>query len=191
VAAPSSPQRLPSEFRDLLDPGRAFTVLALELADGTQAPRVVVATDGTLAGLDSRERGPGGTPPPIDIREDEIVAARRAGGLAGAVGLGRWRRRELARQPRLRIRAWSTDPGDRFAHLRPVIRFMQLKGNKLVHDLAPTDKGVRAVFVDPLDLESLQIEYELPSSLALRPQFDAIACRNTHAEILGARGIKR
>jgi len=190
VAGRRSPQRLPEVFRDLVDPARAFTVLGLELADGVVAPRVLVATDGKIAGLDAKERGPGGTPPPIDIREDEIVAARPAG-LRGALGLARWRRRELDAPVRLRIRAWSWDPDDRLAHLRPLVRFFELKGNKLAHGFQGEGRASVAVFIDPLDFESLQLEYELPASLALRPQLDTIACRNTGAELRGTRGTKR
>ena len=174
-------------FRGLLGRDRAFTSLALELADGTVAPKVLVAADGKIAGLDSKERGPGGTPFPVDIRESEIVAARPAAGLKRR----RWSRREPPAPAPLRIRAWSPDPDDRYGHLRPIVRYMQLRGNKLVHDLRETDRGVRAVLVDPLDLEGLQAEYELPASLALRGEVDAIVCRNTRAEIVGSRGVKR
>jgi hypothetical protein len=173
----------------MLEPGRAFTTLELELADGTVAPKVLVAPDGSIAGLDSKDRGPGGTPHPIDVRADEVVAARRA---AGLLGRGRWVRRDLPDPPPLRIRAWSPDPRDRVAHLRPVVRFMQLRGNRLLHDLRPVDGGiVRAVFVDALDLDGLRAGYELPASLALRGELDAIVCRNTRAEIVGSRGVKR
>ncbi len=181
-------RRLPEEFRDLLDASRAFTALALELSDGTVAPRVLVASDGKIAGLDARERGPGGTPPPIDIFEREVVAARPAGGL---LSRGRWRRRDLDAPPRLRIRAWSCDPDDRYAHLRPVVRFEQLRGNKMLHDLVAKDRPVRAVFVSALDMDGLRADYDLPASLALRGEVDAIVCRNTRAEIVGSRGVKR
>jgi hypothetical protein len=184
---PSS-QRLPDEFRDLVDPRRAFTTIALELNDGTVAPGVLVASDGKVAGLDSRERGPGGTPPPVDVREDEIVAARRASPLAFA---RRWHRREVPPPVRLRIRAWSLDPRDRCAHLRPVVRFMQLRGNKLLRDLDARESPARAVFATALDLDGLRADYDLPSSLALRGEIDAIVCRNTSAEIVGTRGVKR
>lgn len=162
--------------------------MALELSDGTVAPRVVVTTDGRIAGIDGKDRGPGGTPPPTDIREDEIVAARPVGGVFSR---GRWRRRELGVAPRLRIRAWSHDPDDRYAHLRPVVRFEQLRGNKLLRDLRASDRPPRAVFAAPLDLDGLRADYELPSSLHLRGEVDAIVDRNTRAEIVGTRGVKR
>ena len=183
-----APQRLPAAFHDLIAPGRAFTLLAMELSDGTVAPRVLVATDGKIAGVDGKDRGPGGTPPPTDIREDEIVAVRSVGAL---LGRGRWRRREIEPPPRLRIRAWSPDPDDRFAHLRPVVRFEQLRGNKMLRDLDARDTPVRAVFVSALDMDGLRADYELPSTLLLRGEVDAIACRNTRAEIVGSRGVKR
>lgn len=183
-----APQRLPDEFLDLLDPVRAFTVLTIELSDGTLAPRVLVATDGRIAGIDGRDRGPGGTPPPTDIREDEIVAVRPVGGL---LSRGRWRRRDVQAPARLRIRAWSHDPDDRYAHLRPVVRFEQLRGNKLLRDLETRDHPVRAVFVSSLDMDGLRADYDLPSSLLLRGEVDAIVCRNTRAEIVGSRGVKR
>jgi hypothetical protein len=183
-----APQRLPDEFHDLIDRGRAFTPLAIELTDGTVAPRVLVATDGKIAGIDGRDRGPGGTPPPTDIREDEIVAVRPVGGL---LGRRRWHRREIEPPARLRIRAWSHDPDDRFAHLRPVVRFEQLRGNKMLRDLDARETPVRAVFVSPLDMDGLRADYDLPSSLSLRGEVDAIVCRNTRAEIVGSRGVKR
>jgi len=181
-------QRLPEEFHDLIDGSRAFTVLTLELTDGTVAPKVVVATDGRIAGIDAKERGPGGSPPPTDIREDEIVGAKRGGGL---LSRGRWRRREVEAASRLRIRAWSHDPDDRYAHLRPIIRFEQLRGNKLLQDLRASDRPVRAVFASPLDMDGLRADYDLPSSLHLRGEVDAIVDRNTRAEIVGTRGVKR
>ena len=181
-------RRLPEEFRELLDAARAFTVLALELTDGTVAPRVLVASDGKIAGLDSKERGPGGTPPPVDIFEHEIVGAKPAGGL---LRRGRWRRRDVDAPTGLRIRAWSCDPDDRFAHLRPVVRFEQLRGNKMLRDLDAKDRPVRAVFMSALDMDGLRADYDLPSSLALRGEVDAIVCRNTRAEIVGSRGVKR
>ena len=183
-----APQRLPDEFHDLLDPVRAFTVLTVELSDGTVAPRVLVATDGKIAGIDGRDRGPGGTPPPTDIREDEVVAVCPTTRL---LGRRRWRRREIEPPGRLRIRAWSHDPHDRFAHLRPVVRFEQLRGNKLLRDLEARDDPVRAVFVSSLDMDGLRADYDLPSSLLLRGEIDAIVCRNTRAEIVGSRGVKR
>lgn len=181
-------RRLPAEFRRLLAADRAFTTLALELIDGTVAPAVVVGADGRIAGIDAKERGPGNTPPPADILEDEIVGAKPA----GLLRLGaRWMRREPTDPGPLRIRAWSPDPGDRFAHLRPVVRFMELRGNQLVRDLDAKDVPVRAVFASPLDLDGLRAEYELPSSLVLRGEVDAIVDRNTRAEIVGSRGVKR
>jgi len=188
VRSRPAPQRLPEEFHDLLDPSRAFTLVALELADGAIAPKVLVATDGKIAGIDAKERGPGGTPPPTDIREDEIVAVRPAGGL---LTRGKWQRREIEPPARLRIRAWSHDPDDRYAHLRPVVRFEQLRRNQMLRDLDAKDEPVRAVFASPLDMDGLRADYDLPSSLLLRGEVDAIVCRNTRAEIVGSRGVKR
>jgi hypothetical protein len=183
--------QLPSDFHDLIDRRRAFTVLALRLADGTVAPRVLVSHDGRIAGMESKERGPGGSPPPLDIREDEVVAARRAGGVAGAIGLGRWHARTPTSPLRPRIRAWSPDPSDRYAHLRPMITFLELRGNKLVHDFGVGSPASRAVLRDPIDFEALVAEFSFPKSVALRPEVDTIACRNTTAEIVGSRGTKR
>ena len=183
--------RLPSDFHDLLDERRAFTVLALRLADGTLAPRVLISHDGRIAGMDSKDRGPGGSPPPLDIREDEVVAARRAGGVAGAVGLGRWRRRTPTAPLRPRIRAWSPDPSDRHAHLRPILTFLELRGNKLTQDFGAGAPSNRAVLRDAIDFEGLAAEFSFPASVVLRPQVDTIACRNTSAEIVGSRGTKR
>ena len=183
--------RLPSDFRDLIDQRRAFTVLALRLADGTVAPRVLVSHDGRIAGMESKERGPGGSPPPLDIREDEVVAARRVRGVAGAVGLGRWHRRTPTSPLRPRIRAWSPDPSDRHAHLRPIVTFLELRGNKLVQDFGAGSPASRAVLRDAIEFEALAAEFSFPKSVVLRPELDTIACRNTSAEIVGSRGTKR
>ena len=148
---------------------------------------MLVATDGKIAGLDVKERGPGGTPPPMDIREGEIVAAPAAvGSLARSMETG-----ELPAPGPFRIRAWSPDPNDRYAHLRPVIRFMQLRGNSsFTISSRPRPRHARGAR-DPLDLEGLHANTTLPSSLALRGEVDAIVCRNTRAEIVGSRGVKR
>jgi hypothetical protein len=180
---------LPEEFMDLVDPQRGFTSLALRLADGTTAPRVLVASDGRIAGLDSKDRGPGGTPPPADIRGDEVVAARRGGGPARSV-LARWRTRTPTQPLRPRIRAWSLDPSDRVAHLRPILSFLELGGNKVIQAFGD-EQPTRAVLRDRLDFEALQAQFEFPSSIAIRPELDTIACRNTRAEIVGLRGTKR
>jgi hypothetical protein len=180
---------LPEEFMDLVDSHRSFTSLALRLTDGTTAPRVLVSSDGRIAGLDSKHRGPGGTPPPVDIRGDEVAAARRGGGPARSV-LARWRTRIPTQPLRPRIRAWSVDPADRVAHLRPIITFLELNGNKVVQPLR-NEQPARAVLRDRIDFEALQAEFAFPSSIALRPELDTIACRNTKAEIVGSRGAKR
>lgn len=187
MATRPAQQRLPDEFHELIDVSRAFTTLSLELTDGTVAPKVLVATNGKIAGLDAKEKGPGGTPQPVDILENEIVGARQTGGLRR----GRWHRREITSSGRIRVRAWSPDPNDRYAHLRPVVRFMQLRGNTLLRDLDPKESPARAVFATALDLDGLRADYDLPSSLALRGEIDAIVCRNTRAEIVGTRGVKR
>jgi hypothetical protein len=179
-------QEIPDEFRSLLDVNRSV-VLALRLSDGETAPAALVSPDGRILGQAKGPKGPGGSPPPIDVRWDEVVEARKAKGLPGFHG---WRRRGATGELQRRIRAWSPDPGDRFAHLDPLLRFLVMQGNRVAAD-DRSGRGRRVTLIEPIDFVSLRAEFELPGSIELHPSHDAIVCRNTGSEILGTRGARR
>jgi hypothetical protein len=166
-------------------------MLSLRLSDGAVAPAVLVDGTGRILGNAKGPKGPGGAPPPIDLRVDEIVGARRADGAVGRLGLSRWHARPAPGDLHRRIRAWSPDPADPQGHLQPLIRFLVLHGNRLHRDQTADDGKRKITLVDAIDFVAVRAEFEVPPSIELHPAHDAIVCRHSRCEILGTRGARR
>ena len=155
-------------------------------AHGTVAKRVVDATAGRSPGSTEgagprRDPAAGGHPRGRD--------RRRAAG-RWDLTRARWSRREPA--PAVRLGSAPGLPTRTTATaISPVVRFMRCRGTSSVHESRPETTRAAGGVSTLLDLEGLSAEYGIPSSLALRGEVDATVCRNTRAEIVGSRGVKR
>ena len=182
---------LPGEFLRVVDGSEAQAIVALRLSDGEVAPAVLVDGQGRILGLAKAPKATAGRRVPVDVRPEEIVGVRRVDGAMGRLGLGRWHRRTATGALHRRIRAWSLDSRDPYAHLRMLVRFIELSGNRMHHE-ETTPGGLRQiVMVDPLDFVAIRAEFEFPPSIQQHPGHDAIVCRNSRCELLGTRGSRR
>lgn len=88
---------------------------------------------------------------------------------------------------KLKIQSLPTKGEADYSHLIPIVQLLLSRGNKLSSKtMFYKDKdGWRCDLVNPIDFNALLEQFDIPESIFLNRDLNAILCRNTWIEIKG------